>query len=373
MILAAVLWLAAVAPPPTAGPSDEQTRAWIERGLSYIRSKQGKDGGFGSPSNSLLTDVWENPESHRSWKVATTAIVAMLLLDHGGDENRAVAERALDFVAANCDLKRPSDWDTDDAWGLVYGLEGVAHALAPPHSIGGERGDRLRAAGKSFLARLARRQSPRGGFGYYADAEAAWRSEWATTFTTSNAILAMVKARAAGLQFDPKMLDAAVRAVARCRTPSGAFTYDVQPIAAPESLENINHVQGSLGRIQVCNFALFTAGHEVPEATRVQGLELFFREHRFLECARMRPIPHEAYYRNAAYFFCYGHAYAGEVLATLPSAERARFVPQLRAAIGKVLLADGSTWDTPFSNYAHVYATAFVVRALDRTLVPSPN
>jgi hypothetical protein len=139
-------------------------------------------------------------------------------------------------------------------------------------------------------------------------------------------------------------------------------------IPAPTDLESIDHVPGSLGRTQVCNLALLRAGDDVPLAVRTAGLDRFFAQHRFLDVARMRPVPHEAYYRNAGYFWCYAHAYAGEVIATLPEAEQGAYAPRLWDELARVAAADGSAWDYPFGDYAKVYGTAFLVRALVRTL-----
>ena len=36
----------------------------------------------------------------------------------------------------------------------------------------------------------------------------------------------------------------------------------------------------------------------------------------------MRPVPHEAYYLNAGYFFYFGHYYCGLAIGLLPPAER---------------------------------------------------
>ena len=63
---------------------------------------------------------------------------------------------------------------------------------------------------------------------------------------------------------------------------------------------------------------------------RVNGVELFFEHHRFLDCCLRKPIPHESWYANAAYFYLFGHYYAAEVIATLPPSDRARFWPLLQ-------------------------------------------
>ena len=58
-------------------------------------------------------------------------------------------------------------------------------------------------------------------------------------------------------------------------------------------------------------------------AERIEtGLEQFMEQHRFLDVARMRPIPHEGYYANAGYFYFYGHYHAALAINCLPEAER---------------------------------------------------
>src|SRR5262245_48046486 len=110
--------LAAGPPAGTSAPATrEEVRAGIALGLEYLLQAQNADGSWGSPSNAIYLDLeFLAPETHRSWKVATTGLCCMALLECGGLS--AAAERAigrgLDFVAANAALRRPSDWDADN-------------------------------------------------------------------------------------------------------------------------------------------------------------------------------------------------------------------------------------------------------------------
>ena len=109
---------------------------------------------------------------------------------------------------ANADPKRPADWDVDNNWAIIYGLDAVARALQHPDHASGPLGPKLREAGDKLLRGLRKYQSPRGGWGYYSDSIAGWRPDWATSFTTAVAVLAMQEAQAAGLEVDDKMYQA---------------------------------------------------------------------------------------------------------------------------------------------------------------------
>jgi hypothetical protein len=132
----------------------------------------------------------------------------------------------------------------------------------------------------------------------------------------------------------------------------------------------INQVKGSLGRIQACNLALLRAGEDVGVDERLRGLELFFEHHKFLDAALRKPIPHEAYYANAAYFYLYGHYYAARVIATLPRERQAAFWPRLQSEVLKTQEPDGGMWDFWISAHTKPYGTAFSVLALALSIEP---
>ena len=98
------------------------------------------------------------------------------------------------------------------------------------------------------------------------------------------------------------------------------------------------------------------------------GLEQFFEHHEFLHVARMRPIPHEAFYANAGYFFFFGHYYAALCIELLPAAEREAFRRQLRTKVLQTQRADGSYSDFLGSSYMVVSSTAFATLALQAGL-----
>jgi hypothetical protein len=226
----------------------------------------------------------------------------------------------------------------------------------------------ISARGREFVAQLERNQTPEGGWGYYDHGVYTERPKMHTSFATACVLPSLDHAYRRGWGGDPGSLDRARAYVEGCALPGGAWAYgwNALPRVAGES---INQVKGSLGRIQVCHWALRSIGVQKITLDRVrEGLDSFFEHHRFLDVARMRPIPHEAYYANASYFYFFAHYYAAEAIRLLPPEERPAYFARLRPHLAKVQNADGSFVDTPNSHYFWIADSAFAALALDLTL-----
>ena len=375
-MIAPLLLLFQAAPPPGAA----EARAGVAKGLEFLRSVQEQNGAFGHWRHPE-SEFWSNPEGHKAWQAASAVVAAMALMDAGSSvEDAAALDRAIDFLCAGAVVQRPSDWDTDNVWAYVYGLAGLARAAADPRygaSADPTRAGAIAATGARLLDKLWLYQTPNGGWAYYDMETLTYRPSWATSFTTAVAVLGLLDARALGWAVDETRLRRAVAALQRCRLPSGAYTYNVETFPSPGGLEHIDQVKGSLSRIQVCNLALWRAQRELGIDSKLtvdelrQGLQYFFREHKFLDVALKKPIPHEAYYYNSGYFYFFGHYYAAFVIELLPEADQQHFAPLLWREILKLQQKDGSMWDYYMSSYGKPYGVAFGVGALQRTL-PRP-
>ena len=371
--LLAFLFLTAAAgaqprqPSAASQPSRADVDRTMARGIAFLLKDQNADGSWGGWRNAS-DEFWSNIETHRSWIVATTGLCCMALSEAGGTEEALrAADRGIDYVVKNALVKRPSEWDVDNTWGYIYGLQSLARAYRDPHYKDSPVRDEIRKVVPQILDKLRLYQTPSGGWGYY-DFDAYTRTPaWATSFMTSAAVLALLDAREAGFAVDAKMLGTAVKAVKHARLPSGAYTYSIEAITSPGHSEWIDNVKGSLGRIQVGNLALRRAGEPISDEDLTKGLAVFFKEHRFLDCARMRPIPHEAYYLNAGYFYFFGHYYAAQVIEQLPAGQRAAWFAKLQPEIVKTQESDGSMWDYYMNAYHRPYGTAFGMMALVRT------
>lgn len=358
-------------------PTPDQVRASIGRGVEFLLKSQNADGSWGGWHNPAvgIDEFWSNIETHRSWMVAITGLCYMALSEaDSSDAARQACARGVDWLTANALVKRPSDWDTDNTWGYVYGLQALARAARDPAIETPARKAAIGRMVEALIQQLNRYQTPDGGWGYYDSFDSVTQpGSWSTSFMTANGVLALLDAREAGFEVDARRLAAAVRAIRRCRLPNGAFSYSVEAIPSAARLESINQVKGSLGRIHVCNLALMRAGEEVSEDRRREGVAVFFREHRFLDIARGKPIPHEAYYQNSGYFYYYAHCYAADVIATLPRPDRLKAWPRLQREVIKTQSRDGSMWDYPMNSHSRAYGTAFGILALQRSIADAED
>ncbi len=362
-----VFWVDEVEP-----PGRDQVRAAIQRGIDFLLKDQNANGSWGGPQDSITTwsgSMWPNPETHRAWKVATTGLCCAALLEVGTDDSALqAADRAAEYLIGNADVKRPNEWDTMNNWAYIYGLQGLAAAHGHPRYADGPLRVEIEQAVPKYLANLARFQSINGGWGYLEFAQPRTRQpQWATSFMTAAAVVALAQARSQGFNVDPKVLDRAVRSVEGCRLTNGGYTYAVRTIPNT-NLEYIDQVKGSLSRIEVCQAALMWAGREVPSKDIEIGLGHFFRDHKFLDIAMHKPRPHEAYYYNSGYFYLFGHYYAALVIERLAPARRSIYWPKLQYEIMKTQQKDGSMWDYDMHRYDRPYGVAFGLMALNRSL-----
>ncbi len=376
----ALITLLAFAVLPAGNPNSDGTapitsndvRAAIEKGIDFLLKDQRGDGSWGGPQDSITTwsgDTWSNPETHRAWKVATTGLCCAALIEVGlSDDAREATDRALRYLIENADVKRPDVWDTMNNWAYIYGLQGLVTAHASSRYEGSPIRDEIANAAAIYLDNLARFQSLNGGWGYLEfSMPRTRRPQWATSFMTAAAVVAMQQARRESFDVDRKVIDRAVRVIKRCRLPNGAYTYRVRNVPNLDS-EYIDQVKGSLSRIPVCQMALIVSGQEIPLEDRKFGLAHFFRDHKFLDIAMHRPIPHEAYYANSGYFYMFGHYYASLVIEGLPSADRSVYWPKLWHEIMKIQQQDGSMWDYDLHSYDKPYGVAYGLMALGRSL-----
>jgi len=339
-------------------PSEDEVRSAEKRALIYLLAHQEPDGSFGSARNGSFNDLWSNPETHRAWIAGTSGLAVMALLGEGPEVEPAL-RHGIGALVALSDLKRVSEWDMDDVWGYLYGLQALSRVLQDPRFAKAEARAPIEAAARTYLDKLAKCRA--GGWGYYANASAAWQPEWSTSFTTAVAVLALVDARGAGLEVSDKLLEPALKTIEHCRLPTGSYTYSAEAIPSPGRLEGIDNVKSALGRIQVCNLALLRGGRAVSVEQRTSGLDVFFEQHRFLEIGRRRPIPHEGYYAVAGYFYYFGHYYAAEVIASLPQEKREPYASQLLRVVLDTQEADGSLTDYVMHDYPRVYGTAYAL------------
>lgn len=340
--------------------------AGVDKALDWLVRTQNADGSWGSSSCETTMEMVFSIETHYAWCVAAHGLATMALLKAPETPaRRAALDKAVRWLC-NCRMTaRGSNWDNDAVWGWLYGGVATTAIARDARFQTDEWRGPVAYRGKEFVGWLAKNQEPLGGFGYYDDPPYTRRPKWGTSFSTAAVVQALGFANELGWLPDTTTHDRAVSYVRRCRLPTGAYEYDLSPVPRMNGGEHINDVKGSLGRMQVGNWALRCAGDPgITDAVITKSLEQFFENHRFLAVARMRPIPHEAYYLNAGYFFFFGHYYCGLAIELLPEAAREPFRTQLRARVLETQRADGSYCDFLGSSYMVTSSTAFATLAL---------
>lgn len=367
-------WLPAQDAAPGGGQGPQKPRfetrddalAGIDKALHFFVTSQNPDGSWGSTSCETTMEAMFAVETHYAWAVAAHGLATMALL-HAKEtpERRRALDKAVRWLCNSRMTMRGSTWDNDAVWGWLYGTVAMTDVAQDPRYTTDEWKGPVGKRGREFAGWLAKNQEPLGGFGYYDDPPYTRRPKWSTSFSTASVLPALGLATQLGWLEDASTGDRAAAYVRRCRLPNGAYEYDLSPVPRMNGGEHINDVKGSLGRIQACNWALRRSGDPgITDAMIKTGLEQFFEHHRFLAVARMRPIPHEAYYLNAGYFFYFGHYYCGLAIELLPAEQREPFRRQLRQKVLETQRADGTYCDFLGSSYMVTSSTAFATLAL---------
>jgi hypothetical protein len=349
---------------------DQTTRAaaleGAERALEFFVRTQRPDGTWGTAACESQFDAVFAAETYYAWQMAAHCLATMALQRAAETPaRRAALDRAVRWLVRTKMPLRGSSWDNDAVWAWLYGTVATVALAQDPRFANDEWRGPVLQRGKEFVAWLEKNQVPTGGFGYYDDPTFSRRPKWGTSFSTATVLPALGLAMQAGWTRDPRTCERAAAYLKRCRLPNGAYEYDLNPVPRISGGEHINNTKGSLGRIQACNWALRRFGDPlITEDIVRQGLREFFDKHEFLAVARMRPIPHEAFYANAGYFYFFGHYYCAEAIGLLPVGEREAFHAQLRPHLLRVQRPDGSFCDFQDTSYMTTSSTAFAAMAL---------
>jgi hypothetical protein len=347
----------------------DEARAARDRALAWIVSRQNPDGSWGTRTIEGLVESFITVEGVYAWQVASSALCTLALLEGDATPERERAlQKGVEFLCITAVPKRPADWDVDHVWAGVFGAVALTEIARDPRFTGEPWRTKLATRGRELVALLERAQTPSGGWGYYDDPPFTRRPKWATSFTTAAVVPALATAIELGWTADRELVTRAKTFLRRCALPNGGYQYslDMVPWIGGES---INDIRGSLGRTQACNWALWRVGEpSVTPDKLAAGVRAFFEHHEYLDVARMRPIPHEAYYFNAGYFYFFGHYHAAMAIELLPEGEREAWRRKLRPEIVKTQRPDGSCGDFLASSYMIQASTAFASLALDAGL-----
>jgi hypothetical protein len=205
-----------------------------------------------------------------------------------------------------------------------------------------------------------------GGWCYYDEDVGSKKPAGSSiSFVTATVLVAFDEAKRAGFEIPERLVTRGKASILRQRNPD--FSYCYGEYLKYQPMFDVNRPGGSLGRSQACNLAMRRWGDPlVTDAVLKTWLDRLFARELWLDIGRKRPIPHEAWFHVAGYFFYYGHYYAARCIEELPAAERGPLQDQLAHVLLRLQQPDGSWWDFPMYDYHQQYGTGFALMTLQR-------
>ena len=361
--------------PDVKPPGNAAVEKSIERGVYFLLGNQNKDGSWGTPRNTKGLNIYAPTyHSHYAFRLAVTALCTSALIEAGGDTPQvrvAIKDSEAYLLEHLPKLRRATADAMYNIWAHGYGLQALVRLRARAQQA--DESAKVKQIEQVIAAqfdRLTRYESVDGGWGYYDFRLGTQKpASSSISFVNGTVLVAFHEAKQAGLKPPPHLVKRALAATKRQHLPDGSFLYGEYLKHGPR--RGINRPAGSLGRSQVCNLALrLWEDPRITDQVMVDWLDRLFARNDWLGIGRKRPVPHEAWFQIAGYFYYYGHYYAGLLLDHVPAKDRLRLQDHLATTLMKLQEKDGDWWDFPLYDYHRQYGTAMAVMALQKCLRP---
>lgn len=352
----------------------------IIKGIDFMIGCQNENGSWGSATRTKGLNIYAPvPGAHHAFRAATTSLGISALAEMSeqikaelGDERSAKVDASLEraetwLLEHLPNLRRAGGDAIYNVWGHGYSIQALVR-LHRRHADDKEHQAKLASLIRDQFEKLERYESVDGGWGYYDFRYQAKRpTSDSISFVGGTVLVAFYEAQAIGIEPPQRVVDRAVAALKRQRKADFSYLYGEYLQYQP--MRGINRPGGSLGRSQCCNLALRLWGDEaITDNVIEHWLVRLYLRNGWLDIGRKRPIPHEAWFQVAGYFYYYGHYYAALSLEQLPVEVRPAYQNMLAKLIVPLQEKNGSWWDYPLYNYHEPYGTALALMTLVRCL-----
>lgn len=369
------VWGAEEAAEPAPLPTPAEVEAAIKRGVDFLLENQNKDGSWGSPTQTKGLNIYAPvPGSHHAFRTAVTAMAIEAILETKfaaeREDVRTALKRAESWFLENIPKVRRADPTAIyNVWTHAYGIQALV-AMYRERPKNSEERTNLVELIRGQIDMLRKYESVDGGWGYYDFEVGAKRpATSSTSFVTATVLVAFHRAKGIGVEIPEDMRARALASISRQRKADNTYVYGEYLKMRP--MMGVNRPGGSLGRSQACNLALRYWGDEtITEDVIREWLERLIKRNGWLSIGRKRPVPHEAWFQVAGYFFYYGHYYAALNIQELKGPEANGYRDRLAGLIMALQEKDGSWWDFPFYAYHQPYGTSFALMTLLRCRHP---
>lgn len=353
---------------PEKLPTPAEIEQAISRGVDFLLERQNKDGSWGSARRTKDLNIFAPiPGAHHAFRGGVTAMCVEALIETGFPDKDAKAKAALErgeeWLLKNLrNVRRADGVAIYNVWTHAYGIQ----ALVAMHerSKDEERRKQIKDLILHQFEMMRRYESVDGGWGYYDfDVGAQRPATSSTSFVTATALVAFARAESIGIKMPEDLKKRALHSINRQRKNDHSYAYGEYLKMRP--MQGINRPGGSLGRSQACNLALKLWGDKkVTEEVFTTWLDRLYSRNGWLGIGRKRPVPHEAWFQVAGYFYYYGHYYAALCTDQIDRKKANRYKQVLAGIIIPLQEKDGSWWDFPLYDYHQPYGTSFALMTL---------
>ena len=336
----------------------EQIDKSIARGVEYLVHDQQPGGFWGTGLETRGTEIYsEIPGSLDSFRVGTSALAVMALREVG---EKKAHDKGLEYLLTVRDPRRDTGDLIYNTWAHIYLLQAVVEEMPQNHD------PRLKEIADREMKDLVKYSTYLGGWNYYDfDAHTEHPSLGPTSFGTAAGLVALYEAKQAGLDVPERLIKQSLHQMEEMRLPNGVYLYGSDYKYIPRLRANLP--KGAVGRTQPSNYCLKLWGSSnISEKDLRAGLDLFFADHVFLDMGRKRPYPHESWYQTSGYYYYFDHYYASRLFEMLPPSDKAKYAPQIVAAVLPHQEPDGSWWDYAMWDFHKPYGTAFAIMTVLR-------
>ncbi len=304
--------------PPGQAPADAARDE--EQAVRYLLDRQRSDGAWICP-----TEVAQSSDRiPGDFTIAISAICALSLMPSSDSPPVLSAiRRAIGFIRKAWAIRSVSD---EGKYFMDYGVWSRSYMLLCMAEASLRR--IVPAAGaRKVMSELVRdlkdRQKPGGGFSYYVTRDlrtAASPANQSISFVTAGALIALARARDAGVEIPEDMSEAAVRCLESMANPDGTFEYMIFH-DSPDALRKPNPA-GSAGRGPVCALALLRWGKAGPDRIR-KTIDAFLEHRASYAREKWKTLMHTAPDGQGSHYLLFDYACAASALAELPPGDRA--------------------------------------------------
>ena len=350
---------------PTTAPATDPASIdlAIDRGVKFLEKFQNADGSWGTGRETRGLEIYSMvPGSLDSFRIGASALCVMALREAG---ETTAHDKGLAYLLSVPDAKRDDASLLYNTWSHIYMVQALSQEI-----LHGNKDPRVAEVARRNLKEMAEYATYMGGWAYYDfHGHTQSPSMGPTSFGTAAGLVSLFEARRAGLDVPQKLIDLSLHQLEKMRLPDGVFLYGEDYKYIPQL--PANRPRGAVGRTQPANYALWLwKSKEADQARIMAGLDLFFKEHKYLDMGRKRPMPHESWYQTSGYYYYFDHYYASRLLESLENGpEKDNYARRIAEHVLPHQEADGSWWDYAMWDYHKPYGTAFAIMTLRRCRV----